>query len=93
MELNTGSRQKMTPTWEAVVYWRATDWIRKAAPVQNRGEHQNGGPDGGGPGEVGSLQKDAEDQHPQAGDQLLIDPQLKGVHLPDGPPPASVMRR
>ncbi len=36
MELNTGSRQKMTPTWEAVVYWRATDWIRKAAPVQNR---------------------------------------------------------
>lgn len=69
MELNTGSRQKMTPTWEAVVYWRATDWIRKAAPVQNR---------------ESTSQKDAEDQHPQAGDQLLIDPQLEGVHLRTG---------
>ena len=57
---------------------------QEGGPGAEQGEHQNGGPDGGGPGEVRSLQKDAEDQHPQAGDQLLIDPQLEGVHLRTG---------
>ena len=57
---------------------------QEGGPGAEQGEHQDGGPDGGGPGEVGSLQKDAEDQHTQAGDQLLIDSQLKGVYLRTG---------